>query len=160
MHSLSNCNGIYHKQKLSIAKQMDILKTLAKGSFMSILMGFVVITVCCLSDGLYDGSGERFIMILFLTALNFFLVFGFMVIFLIPLSRIERKRIEERQSLELLKRYLPIIVLPIIIIFSLIIKSEMGAGTAPSFFIIGAGVITQFSVGLWTFLKSLKSKKQ
>lgn len=139
---------------------MDTLKALCKGSFVSILLGFVVIVICCMNDEFHQGSEELFFMTLFLTAFNFFLVFGFVVAFLIPLSRIEKKRIETDQPLELLRRYLPIIVFPVTIIFFLVVKSEITTSTGSFFFTIVIGVITQFSVGLWTFLKSLKSKKQ
>lgn len=139
---------------------MDTLKALCKSAFRSILIGFVVITICCMNDEFHDGAEELFFMTLFLTALNFFLVFGFVVAFLIPLSRIEKKRIEEGQPVELLKRYLPVVVFPITILLFLIVKSEIRASTGPFFFAIGIGIITQFSIGLWTFLKSLKSTKK
>lgn len=136
---------------------MDTLQALAKSSVRSLLLGFVAIILCSMYNQFHDGGGELFFMILFLTALNFFLVFGFVVVFLIPLSRIEKKRIETDQPIELLRRYLPIIVLPITLFYSLIIGSEVNATTAAFFFTIGIVVIAQFSVGLWTFLKTLKS---
>lgn len=135
---------------------MNILKASCKSAFKSLLCGFVGIAFCCWSDEPERGP-NLILMIFFLTALNFFLVFAFVVGFLLPLSRIEKKKIEKNTSVELLKRYLPIIIFPIALIYLFIIKSALTKDTAALLFLIGIGIINQFSIGLWTFLKELKS---
>ena len=136
---------------------MDIIKALGKSAFKSAFSGFAVIALSCWYNFIKEEGNGIFVMFFVLTILNFFLVFCFVVGFLLPLSRIEKKRIEEQTLFELFKRYLPIVIFPVSTAYYLIIKSEISSDTATFFFLIGMAIINQFSLGLWTFLKSLKT---
>jgi hypothetical protein len=82
------------------------------------------------------------------------------VILLLPLSIIDKKKIEESPFAVLVKRYLPLITLPIGLLFSLVLLYDHQPDNDKYLILINLLNIYGICIsGLWFFLRKLKSSQ-
>ena len=132
---------------------LKIFMSLLKTYFFSFFGGILsLLTILLLLDNnLY--SEDFSIWILIGIFLNVFIPFLFCLVFLLPIAIIENKKIQEREFLELIKRYLPIITIPLSVLFCIILFQDDDY----FFIIILLNIYCICCIGLWTFLRKLKS---
>jgi|SRR3954463_10046429 hypothetical protein len=141
---------------------MTTLRALCIAYFKNVVAGFIGIILIRLFFWTAQGESENFFETLFLIGLNFFLSFVFIFVFLLPLSIIQKERIKEEGAIELFKRYLPLLTMLGIILGCLIFSISNPVESKDyieryGFIIVPQLLLVQASVGLWTFLKKLKS---
>src|SRR5262245_29397304 len=80
------------------------------------------------------------------------------IFFLLPIGIIDRKAIEEKTAVVLIKRYLPIITLPLSILFACLLFADYNLPEDHYYpLIILSNIIFICYVGLWKFIKHIKS---
>jgi hypothetical protein len=83
---------------------------------------------------------------------------AYCILFLLPISLMEKSVIEENNFIYLLKRYLPLIVLPVALLFCIVVYLEYCTANPSVYpFYVFSSVLLIGYVGLWTFLKAIKS---
>ena len=91
------------------------------------------------------------------TFLNFFISFLLCLIVFLPIAVFDKERIEKNSFEELVSWYLPIITLPLAFLFCLILFSETNQSEHHFLKTIILAMFCFSYVGLWTFIKKLKS---
>ncbi|HET6225567.1 MAG TPA: hypothetical protein VFF27_04755 [Bacteroidia bacterium] len=140
---------------------MSNAKALGAAYFKNVITGFICISLGFLFLGRDESIEHLFFGFIFLTALNFFVSLVYVIAFLLPISILDKKRIEKYEVMDLFKRYLPILVFPLFGLCSVMcFVSNHKANTDNEyavFFFIPTLVLIQTASGLWTFLKKLKA---
>lgn len=124
----------------------------------SVIAGFLsILIILLLFINYYGETNDLFFSILGRTFLSFFLSFILCVTVLLPISIIDKGTIQKSTWEELIKRYLPIITLPLSILFCFALFSD--GNQSDHYFFITALLTTfcQSYVGLWVFIKRIKS---
>lgn len=135
----------------------NIVKSLFKAYATCIFTGILLSMVMVLGDeylsfsSVFGGAFIGFIISGIFSA-------AYCILFLLPISLVEKQIIGENDFLYLLKRYLPLIVLPIALLFCIVVFFEYCTENPSLYpFYIFSSVLLICYVGLWTFFKSIKS---
>ena len=125
---------------------------------MSIVAGFLSILITLLLFSNYYGETDEILFsILGRTFLNFLIAFFLCLTVFLPISLFDKEKIQKSSFEEAIRRYSPIITLPLSILFCLVLFSNFSPSDYNFFITV---ILTTFClsyVGLWTFIKRIKS---
>jgi hypothetical protein len=140
---------------------MEKTKALGAAYFKNVITGFICILLGFLFLSTDETLSELFFAFVFLTALNLFISLLYVGVFLFPISILDKEKIEKTEVMDLFKRYLPIIVLPLFGVCSLMCFIANHKATPDNeyalFFTVPTLLLIQSAAGFWTFLTKLKS---
>lgn len=138
-----------------------LLKSLGAAFICSLVYGFIILNVLLILFSEMQNGEDIFhyFMHIFLNIIGA----GFLcVAYYLPVAIIEKDRIGSGTFEELIRRYLPLLTLPIGLLFCVILYAESGVENSGNHYFFTIKLLCLLSmayVGLFTFLKKIKSEQ-